>query len=216
MPAVSSNGLENFWYSFDHGMVHFVMVNTETDFPKAPDEPGGREVENAGPFAPRGTQLAWLEKDLASVDRKKTPWIIVSGHRPWYVSTGECIECKAAFEPLFIKYDVDLVMHGHKHIYERHAAVASNVSTEIDNNPVGPWYIVNGAAGHWNGLDVHGTPVPSSRKIISEYGWSRFTVNNCTHLTTEFISSGKGVVKDTATLIKHRKCSVDGGEGGDK
>lgn len=197
-------------------MVHFVMINTETDFPNAPDEPARNARENAGPFAPSGTHLAWLEKDLASVDRNKTPWIIVSGHRPWYVSSTTCLECKATFEPLFIKYDVDLVRHGHQHIYERHGAIANDVVTEIDNTPVGPWYIVNGAAGHWNGLDTVGAVVPSSRKTIVEYGWNRFTVQNCTHLTTEFISSANNVVKDTATLIKHRKCSVSGGQGGDK
>jgi hypothetical protein len=65
------------------------MFNTETDFPNAPDEPGGEGVEDAGPFAPSGAQLAWLKKDLASVDRKKTPWVIAAGHRPWYVSTSE-------------------------------------------------------------------------------------------------------------------------------
>src|SRR5579871_2527630 len=125
MPSKDSGGLGNFWYSFDYGMVHFVVFNTETDFPNAPDEPGGEGAENAGPFAPPGTQLAWLEKDLASVNRKKTPWIIVGGHRPWYVSTTECLECQAAFEPLFIKYGVDLVLHGHKHFYERQSAVAN-------------------------------------------------------------------------------------------
>jgi hypothetical protein len=82
MPSAESKGLENFWYSWDHGMVHFIQFNTETDFPNAPDLPGGEGKENAGPFAPNGTQLAWLENDLKNVDRKKTPWIIVGGHRP--------------------------------------------------------------------------------------------------------------------------------------
>lgn len=70
-------------------MVHFITFNTETDFPNAPDEPGGEGAEFAGPFAPSGAQLAWLAKDLAAVDRKKTPWVIAAGHRPWYVSTSE-------------------------------------------------------------------------------------------------------------------------------
>ena len=86
MPSTESKGLENFWYSWDHGMAHFIQFNTETDFPNAPDLPGGAGAENAGPFAPNGTQLAWLENDLKSVDRQKTPWIIVGGHRP-------CMSC---------------------------------------------------------------------------------------------------------------------------
>jgi len=210
MPSEESGGLGNFWYSFDYGMVHFVIFNTETDFPNAPDEPGGEGAEDAGPFAPSGTQLAWLDNDLASVDRKKTPWIIVGGHRPWYVSTTECKECQAAFEPLFIKHDVDLVLHGHKHFYERQSAVANGVAQEIENNPTAPWYVVNGAAGHYDGLDTPSLPlVPTSRKAIVAYGWSLFTVHNCTHLSTEFIASGNGSVLDRATLYKNRKCNVD-------
>lgn len=28
-------------------------------------------------------QFAWLQQDLASVDRSRTPWIIVGMHAPW-------------------------------------------------------------------------------------------------------------------------------------
>ena len=31
-------------------------------------------------------QYLWLEKDLQNVDRVKTPWIILAGHRPMYTS----------------------------------------------------------------------------------------------------------------------------------
>jgi hypothetical protein len=31
MPSFESGGLENFWYSFDFGMTHFVQFDTETD-----------------------------------------------------------------------------------------------------------------------------------------------------------------------------------------
>lgn len=215
MPSTPSGGVENFWYSFDHGMVHFVMLNTETDFPNAPDEPNGEGAENAGPFAPSGAQLAWLKKDLASVDRKKTPWVVAAGHRPWYVSTSACTECRTAFEPVLLEHGVDLVLHGHKHFYERHAAVADGVAQEITANPTAPWYVVNGAAGHYDGLDVPTTPyVSTSREVIVAYGWNLFTVHNCTHLSTSFISSSNNTVLDTATLIKDRKCHGGKGEDG--
>ena len=29
-------------------------------------------------------QFAWLQQDLASVDRHRTPWVIVGMHAPWY------------------------------------------------------------------------------------------------------------------------------------
>lgn len=40
-----------FWYSFDYGSVHFTVISTENSV-----EPGSR-------------QYAWLEADLAAVDR---------------------------------------------------------------------------------------------------------------------------------------------------
>jgi acid phosphatase type 7 len=75
MPSAESGGYNSMWYSFDHGMVHYIQFNTETDYPNATDQPGGSGVENAGPFQPYGTQLAWLEADLKAVDRSKTPWV---------------------------------------------------------------------------------------------------------------------------------------------
>ena len=212
MPSAESKGLENFWYSWNNGMVHYIQFNTETDFPNAPDLPNGSDKENAGPFAPDGTQLAWLEADLKAVNRKKTPWIIVGGHRPWYVSGGVCQPCQAAFEGLLVKYGVDVALFGHDHLYERLAPTGLNAIVdpkELDN-PDAPWYFVNGAAGHYDGLDNFSDPRSNLSRagVPLTYGWSRFTVHNCTHLTTEFLASGSGEVMDTATLYKERKCNV--------
>ena len=67
-------------YSFDSGMVHYIQLDTETDLGHGfigPDEIGGSEGEESGPFSTlRDAQLKWLEKDLSAVDRNKTPWII--------------------------------------------------------------------------------------------------------------------------------------------
>jgi len=140
-----------------------------------------------------------------------------------YVSSSTCPECQSAFEPLFNKYGVDVVLHGHKHFYERQAPVlpTSNGTGVADpnglKNPSAPWYIINGAAGHYDGLDSANTPyVPTSRMVIdTKYGWSYFTVHNCTHLTQSFIPSGLGVPMDTVTLFKDRTCSFDEGDNGD-
>jgi hypothetical protein len=145
------------WYSFDYGMVHFVSFNTETDYvspnyPLAADEPGGEGLENAGPFAPKGAQQAWLINDLKNVDRCKTPWVIAAGHRPWYVSAPPCVECQAGFESILEDYGVDMVLSGHKHLYERQAPISPGptVNGTADpnelNNPTSPWYITNGVS----------------------------------------------------------------------
>lgn len=72
-----------FWFSFEYGMVHFTMIDTETDFSDAPDGPGGSQGLDGGPFGAPNQQLEFLEADLASVDRNVTPWVVVGGHRPW-------------------------------------------------------------------------------------------------------------------------------------
>lgn len=68
-------------------MVHYIQLDTETDLGHgliAPDEPGGPEAEDAGPFSTlKDAQTNWLQKDLASVDRKKTPWIVVGQSRTY-------------------------------------------------------------------------------------------------------------------------------------
>lgn len=80
MPSDESGGVENFWYSFDHGMTHFIQLNTETDLGVGfvgPDEPGQAEGMNSGPFGSfPNEQLDWLKKDLQRVDREKTPWVV--------------------------------------------------------------------------------------------------------------------------------------------
>ncbi|KAK3740335.1 hypothetical protein QZH41_009414, partial [Actinostola sp. cb2023] len=62
------NGNALWWYSFDYGSVHFVMMSTEHNFTKG------------------SVQYNWLVKDLENVDRSVTPWIVFTGHRPMYTS----------------------------------------------------------------------------------------------------------------------------------
>ncbi|OZJ01427.1 hypothetical protein BZG36_05750 [Bifiguratus adelaidae] len=222
MPSKESNGVGNFWYSWDHGLVHYIQLDTETDLGNgilAPDAPGGPEDENSGPFGSYpNEQVDWLAKDLASVDRSVTPWIVVGAHRPWYASYANkssaiCTVCKNAFEPLLNKYEVDLVMHGHIHFYERNAPMKNGVVDPNElNNPSSPWYIVNGAAGHYDGLDPLQYPIQNYSRYTTDqaYGWSRITVHNATHLTQEFVASRNNTVLDSATLYKEHNFKSKG------
>ncbi|EFX05024.1 metallo-phosphoesterase [Grosmannia clavigera kw1407] len=221
MPSALSGGTGNFWYSFDDGMTHFIQLDTETDLGHgfiAPDEVGG--VEGMGASSVNATldaQSTWLEADLAAVNRSRTPWVVVAGHRPWYLSHANtsgtiCWSCKDVFEPLLLKYSVDLVLSGHAHVYERQAPLANGkVDPNELNNPSSPWYITNGAAGHYDGLDALQTPRQSYSRFgldttNATYGWSRLTFHNCSYLTHDFISSSNGSVLDSATLFKDRNC----------
>jgi acid phosphatase type 7 len=223
MPSSVSGGTGNFWYSWDHGMVHYIQLDTETDLGHGfigEDEVGGGEGLNASSVnATMDAQTKWLEADLKAVNRTKTPWVIAAGHRPWYLSHANesgtiCWTCKDVFEPLLIKYNVDLMLSGHAHVYERQAPLANGAIDKNElNNPSAPWYITNGAAGHYDGLDELDSPrKPFSRFGLdtsnATYGWSRITFHNCTHLTHEFVASGNGSVLDTATLYKNRTCAT--------
>jgi 3',5'-cyclic AMP phosphodiesterase CpdA len=64
-------------------------------------------------------QLAWLEKELES---SREEWKIAFFHHPLYSSArthGSESKLRSTIEPLFIKYNVSLVLNGHDHVYER-------------------------------------------------------------------------------------------------
>lgn len=51
------------------------------------------------------------------------------------------------------------------------------------NSPTAPWYILNGAAGHYDGLDPLVLPLANYSRYTNDktYGWSRLTFHNATH-----------------------------------
>lgn len=98
------------YYSFENGNVHFVMMDSET-------ESLGADSDMA----------KWLEKDLAANTKL---WTIVIIHHPpytkgshdsdsYYDSRGRMVNMRENFLPILEKYDADLVLSGHSHVYER-------------------------------------------------------------------------------------------------
>lgn len=85
------------WYSYDWGRVHFVALDTESDF---------------------ATQAAWLDEDLGATAQ---PWRIVYFHKPPYSSGehGSDAGVRGVLGPVFEKHGVQLVLSGHDHDYER-------------------------------------------------------------------------------------------------
>ena len=64
-------------------------------------------------------QIAWLEKELQT---SGSDWKIAVFHHPLYSSGerhGSDLKLRDVLEPLFIKYNVSLVLTGHDHFYER-------------------------------------------------------------------------------------------------
>lgn len=196
-----------FWYSFEYGMVHVVMFDTETDFTNAPDGPGGSAGLDGGPFGAPNQQIEFLKADLASVDRTVTPWVIAGGHRPWYSTGGSsnvCGPCQTAFEPLLYKYGVDLAIFGHVHNSQRFQPVNNSVADPAGlNNPKAPMYIVAGGAGNIEGLSSVGSNLSfNAFAYADDFSYATVTFQDSQNLQVKFIRSSTGEVLDASTLYK--------------
>ncbi|KAK5230477.1 hypothetical protein LTR47_007619 [Exophiala xenobiotica] len=241
MPGGETGGVGNFWYSFDYGMVHFVALNGETDFPNSPEYPfeadlTGNEthpteaqtyITDSGPFgAVDGSyskvesyqQYKWLAKDLASVDRTKTPWVIAMSHRPMYSSETSSYQkyIRNAFEALLLENEVDMYLAGHIHWYERLWPLGANgtidSSSIVNNNTyfTNPGttlaHITAGMAGN---VEAHSfldadEPIKNITNVLDQqhYGFGKLTALNATALKWEFIRGDGAGIGDTLTLLK--------------
>jgi len=188
-PTVTSGNGEapnNWFYSHDFGNVHFVAISTEIYF----DYP---DMVKA--------QWEFVSQDLAAVDRKNTPWIIVHGHRPLYCSCDEDCDSSAdtvrlgpdgkyGMEELFYENGVDLYLCGHEHNYERMFDVYNTTSTQSTVNPPSTVYVVTGDAGGPEGHESFTKDQPDRAAFRTDaYGYSRMTIYNNTHLYWEQVET---------------------------
>jgi hypothetical protein len=163
------NGVEDF-YSFDVAGVHFVALSTETIDMKI--------------------QLRWLEQDLKA--HKRAKWKILYFHRPIWSSgrhgsnednrpmAGELI-------PIIDRYEVDIVLAGHDHNYERFHPSQGGFGSPHIITPLGlkngmPYgrakgtlYIVSGNAGALTNPRIASTE-EGSASVSSRYGFILFKV----------------------------------------
>ena len=96
--------------SFNSGNVHFVLLDSETE-----------DRSSSGDMA------KWLKKDLAD---NKLLWTIAIFHHPpyskgshdtdsYYDSRGRMVQMRENIVPILEQHDVDVVLSGHSHVYER-------------------------------------------------------------------------------------------------
>lgn len=150
MPSKQLN--KNLYYSFDINNAHFVSV--ASDFALYNNVKDLKEK-----FAD------WFKKDMSMTTKK---WKIVYMHRPMYCSattrrrcTTEDVKLRNYFEDLFYLYQVDLVVAGHLHNYERSYPIYKG---EIDReaivdknnykNPKYPVYLICGSTGNREGHET--------------------------------------------------------------
>lgn len=218
MPSAESGGAKNMWYSFDHGPVHFTTISSETDYTDAPRN--SYTFRTHGNF---GNQIKWLEEDLqkANANRANTPWLVVAMHRAIYTPTqcddngvpnGEAAPVQKAFEALFIKYNVDLVVSGHVHLYSRHLPTKNNVPVldgvsadrKTYTNPKAPVYVITGTAGTNEGHKDYDEQKKISWNAYTDnddFGISKLRVSRKA-LRWQFISVND-VVKDEFVITKN-------------
>ena len=115
------------YYSFDYGNAHIIVLNSE------------KEALVDGP-----NQVKWLISDLES--NRDATWKFVVFHVPPFTSGGNYysgyrIELKELLVPIFQKYNVDMVLSGHDHHYERSYPIDSK------NDSSAVTYIVCGNGG---------------------------------------------------------------------
>mmetsp|Transcript_18585 Transcript_18585/g.22772 ORF Transcript_18585/g.22772 Transcript_18585/m.22772 type:complete len:764 (-) Transcript_18585:40-2331(-) len=182
MPA---NGNGVFWYSFNYGNVHTIMLSSEHDLSK------------------HSEQYQWFENDLKSVNRTLIPWIIIETHRPMYnnedipKNTKVGVGMRNEFENLLYDYGVDLFLAGHYHSYMR--SCSGLYKGQCKNG--GPIHITIGTAGA--ALDrVPLLRSPWAEKYFVQWGYGRITVNDDSSLRWDFVADTDGEVKDTITISK--------------
>lgn len=94
--GANSGSNSNRYYSFNRGLNHFVVLTAEAYlYAKSP--------------VFLANQLAWLKADLAAVDRKATPWIVVNMHKDFTMAA----EAFADFQPILDAAKVDILYCGH-------------------------------------------------------------------------------------------------------
>jgi len=130
---------------------------------------------------PGSWQYEWLVSDFESIDREKTPWVIVMTHAPWYNSNtahqGEAEPHRVDMEELLYDNGVDIFVNGHVHSYERSIGVYNGCLNECAPN-----FITLGDGGNYEGTYYNWIqPPPWSVVRESSFGVAFLEIENATH-----------------------------------
>ncbi|CAH3179914.1 unnamed protein product [Porites evermanni] len=213
---------EGIFYSWNIGPAHIISISTEVYFFL---NYGLEQVVQQYNWLEKDLQEAASPKN-----RKLHPWIITMGHRPMYCSNSDGDDCtkhesvvrggltsKHLFplEDLFYKYGVDLSIWAHEHSYERlfpiykrqvsHNFFVLNIIINIkDDNAFLPHLLLVQSTGCQEDHDPFEKDYPPWTAYRSEdYGYTRMTIFNETHLFMDQVSVDKeGEVIDKVWIIK--------------
>ncbi|KAL1327789.1 hypothetical protein HN51_037787 [Arachis hypogaea] len=203
LTGTASPATQNLYYSFDMGVVHFVYISTETN------------------FLPGSKQYNFLKRDLESVDRKKTPFVIVQGHRPMYTTSNEIRDAGLRgkmlehLEPLLVNNNVTLALWGHVHRYERFCPLrnftcSTSVHRKEGDKGAFTIHVVIGMAGQdWQPIweprpDHPNDPIfPQPARSLyrgGEFGYTRLVATK-EKLVLSYVGNHDGEVHDTVEIL---------------
>ena len=135
LPRNDADGSEHF-YSFDYGGVHFVALDSNQS------------------LSSNSVQLRWFDRDL---QRATALWRVVYFHHPLYSSSfhGSRVALRGDLGAVLDAHEVDLVLAGHDHDYERTFPIRGEALVDTKEepdyeDPPGTIYVVTGGGG--NGL----------------------------------------------------------------
>ena len=143
------------WYSYEWGDAHILVLDSEQS------------------YAPGSPQYQFAEADLAESQDKT--WRIVVAHRPPYSSTSansSTEDVQNYLVPLFEQYDVQLVLSGNSHNYERSHPLLGGQPAQG-----GITYVVTGGGGNGHNLFTISPPAWSAYRNDTDYQFTRVTVS---------------------------------------
>ncbi|KAG6547265.1 hypothetical protein Mapa_011201 [Marchantia paleacea] len=197
----------NLYYAHAVGVVHFLYISTETN------------------FLPGSDQLAFIETNLKSVDRTKTPFVMVLGHRPMYTTSkdtkGGALRAKMIehIEPLLVRYNVSLVLWGHVHKYERTCAIQNYTCADPAESTTLPVHVVIGMGGQDYQVPWEPRPQYPDSPVFPQKEWSLFRSSEFGYvrlhatrsvLTLKYVGNHDGQIHDVL------KISLEGEEDDDR
>ena len=185
------------WWSLSAGAAHIIGLSSSDD------------------VAPGSAQRAWLEENLARVDRRATPWLILLWHVSWHHSSERHkppTSMMAALEPLMLLHGVDVVFAAHVHTFERTVPMSHG-----QPDPCGPVYITVGTGGNW-GAGAHewaaGPPPVFTAARARDSGHGSLAVTRAS-MTWRFHANDAppGAAADEAVFVKPdaARCPTRGG-----
>ena len=204
------------FFSFDHGLMHVIQIGTEDNPINAYETWNGQDLPPAKKdrwekhFGKSSPQYEWLERDLkrAVANRQRVPWIVIYTHRPMYHTAQHHAWCSPGgdwyaclfvetYEPLLIRYGVNLFLAGHSHHYQRSFPMHKQKMV----GDKGTTHMIVGVGG----FDVVGEnwvrkPEWLASRQGTTLGYARFWVKNSTYIYWEHVAAESGKVLDSVYI----------------